>query len=221
MNAVVGPAGNTCQSVVDGTDLNCVPYNLWVLGGPTAGALNYMSVNLLANGYTQQQIISTNWSADLGNYGLKLPTAQNGIAVSLGSERRIERMELVTDQGFSTGDGAGQGGATIGREGKIQVGEYFGELRVPLIEKRPMFDLLSVNASYRHSKYSTNKKTNTYGVGIEWAPVSAYRLRGSYQKAVRAANLEELFLRPVAAGNAGAVRQFRDHAGAIRQRAPG
>lgn len=195
MNAVVDGTGNTvCQSVVDGTDPNCVPYNLWVLGGPTAGALNYMSVNLLANGYTQQQIISTNFSADLGNYGWRLPTAQNGISVSLGSERRIERMELVTDQGFSSGDGAGQGGATVGREGKVQVGEYFGELRVPLIEKRPMADLLSLNASYRHSKYSTNKKTNTYGVGVEWAPVSAYRLRGSYQKAVRAANLEELFL---------------------------
>ena len=195
LNAVTNAAGNTvCQSVVDGTDPNCVPYNLWVLGGPTAAALNYMSVNLLANGYTQQQILSTNWSADLGNYGVRFPMAKNGVSIALGSESRKEKMELVTDQGFSSGDGAGQGGATVGREGRIEVGEYFGEVRVPIIEKRAMADLLQATASYRHSKYSNDKKTNTYGIGLEWAPVAAYRLRGAYQRAVRAANLEEMFL---------------------------
>ncbi len=196
LNVVTDPATGlpACQSAVDRTDPNCVPYDLWRIGGPSAAALSYLSVPLLAGGHTQQQIITTNFTSDLGNYGIKLPTAQNGVALSLGAERRKEQMELVTDQGFTSGDGAGQGGATVGRAGKIQVGEYFGEIRVPLIEKRPMADLLSVNASYRHSEYSTRKKTNTYGMGIEWAPVSAYRIRGSYQKAVRAANLEELFL---------------------------
>ncbi|TAK41361.1 MAG: TonB-dependent receptor [Betaproteobacteria bacterium] len=195
MNVVTDGNGNpACASVVDGTDPNCVPYNIWRLGGVTGAALQYLQVPGLANGFTQQQIVTTNWSADLGNYGIKLPTAQNGVSIVLGAERRKEKMDLQTDNSFATGDLAGQGGATVGRAGKVQVGEYFGELRVPFIEKRPMFDLLQASASYRYSKYSTRKKTNTYGVGLEWAPVSAYRLRGSYQRAVRAANLEELFL---------------------------
>jgi iron complex outermembrane receptor protein len=197
MDAVTDANGNVvCRSVVDGSDPNCVPYNLWSLGAITPAALRYIQSSGFEEGYTQQQILTTNWTVDLGNYGIKLPTARNGVGLSLGSERRQEEMQLRTDQEYATGDLFGQGGPTIGRAGKTQVGEYFGELRVPLIEKHPMADLLSVSASYRHSKYTrpTEKTANTYGAGIEWAPVHAYKLRASYQKAIRAPNLEDLFL---------------------------
>ena len=36
-------------------------------------------------------------------------------------------------------------------------------------------------------------QTDTYKFGLEWAPIADVRLRGSYQKAVRAANIVELF----------------------------
>ena len=53
--------------------------------------------------------------------------------------------------------------------------------------------LLSVNGSYRYSDYSIDQTTNSYGLGIEWAPVRDYKLRGTYQQAVRAPNIIELF----------------------------
>jgi outer membrane receptor protein involved in Fe transport len=56
-----------------------------------------------------------------------------------------------------------------------------------------MADLISVSGSVRRSSYSTDIDTTTYGVGVDWAPVKQARLRGSYQDAVRAANLIELF----------------------------
>src|SRR5262249_52241560 len=34
---------------------------------------------------------------------------------------------------------------------------------------------------------------NSYGIGLEWQPVSTVRARGSYQQTVRAANIIELF----------------------------
>ena len=36
-------------------------------------------------------------------------------------------------------------------------------------------------------------QTDTYKLGLEWAPIADVRLRGSYQRAVRAANIVELF----------------------------
>ena len=36
-------------------------------------------------------------------------------------------------------------------------------------------------------------KTDTYKFGLEWAPIADVRLRASYQRAVRAANIVELF----------------------------
>ncbi len=184
----------TCASVVNGTDPACVPYDIWRLGGVTAASLNYLQIPLLSNGSTQQQVQGGTLTADLGNYGLKTPWAKNGVGFVFGLERRKERLVLEVDTALSTGDGAGQGGATLGVAGKVTANEWYTEARIPLIEGRAFADLLSINGSYRHSAYNTGIKTNTYGFGAEWAPVRNYRLRGSYQHAVRHGNITELFL---------------------------
>ena len=52
---------------------------------------------------------------------------------------------------------------------------------------------LSFDTAYRYSDYGDGVQTDTYKLGLEWAPVQDVRLRGSYQRAVRAANIVELF----------------------------
>ncbi len=61
------------------------------------------------------------------------------------------------------------------------------------LEQQDWAYLLSVNGSYRYSDYSNGQPTNSYGLGVEWAPVRDYKLRGSYQQAIRAANIIELY----------------------------
>ncbi len=194
LDVVVGPGGvPTCRSVINGTDPNCVPYNFWVAGGVTPAALRYIQTPGFQSGETAQTIASANISADLGEYGWKLPTAKNGVGFSAGLEQRTEKLGLSNDVAFQTGDLAGQGGPTLDTSGKYTVKEVFMELRAPLIEGASFAHLLSINGSYRRSDYSINQKTDSYGFGIEWAPVQALRLRGSYQQAARAANIHELF----------------------------
>lgn len=194
LDVVMGPNGTpVCRSALDGTDPGCVPYNLWSLGKITPEALAYIQTPGLQNGSTQQTIQGISVSGDLGGYGLKLPSAKNGIAVSVGIERRVEKLELNTDTAFSTGDLAGQGGPTIGTAGQYTVNEVFGEIRAPLIEGRQLAHLLSVNGSVRRSDYSIGQKTDSFGSGLEWAPVQAIRARASVQRAVRAPNVHELF----------------------------
>jgi len=195
MDVITNPATGlpACRSFVSGLDPNCVPYDIWHRGGVTQAALDYLQTPGLQHGYTSQKVLGGTMSADLGGYGIKMPTAKNGLGVVFGLENRKERLSLETDTEFSTFDLAGQGGPTIGVSGALDVSEVFGEVRVPLLEGMTMADLLSVSASYRHSDYSTKKKTNTYGVGTEWAPLKEVRLRGSFQRAVRHANVVELF----------------------------
>jgi outer membrane receptor protein involved in Fe transport len=194
LDVVVGPNGTpVCRSVVNGTDPNCVPYDLWSLGKVTSAALGYIQTPGFQKGSTEQTIQGGNISADLGNYGWKFPSAKNGVGVAFGVERRTDKLQLDTDTAFTTGDLAGQGGPTIGLGGKFTVKEYYAEVRAPLIEGAQFAHLFSVNGSARHSDYSTDQKTDSYGVGIEWAPVSNIRTRGSYQRAARAANVTELF----------------------------
>src|SRR5262249_55202491 len=63
----------------------------------------------------------------------------------------------------------------------------------------PLAESLNVDAGYRWSDYSEGFKTNTYKAGLEWAPLQDFRIRASYQRAVRAPNVNELFL-PQAVG---------------------
>ena len=49
------------------------------------------------------------------------------------------------------------------------------------------------DAGYRRSDYSVGGVANTYKLEVQYAPVADYRLRGSYQRAIRAPSLIELF----------------------------
>jgi outer membrane receptor protein involved in Fe transport len=196
MNAVKDPTtgATVCASVLDGTDTKCVPYNIFATGGVTQGALAYLQTPGFQNGSTEQSVVGLTVTSDLGTaYGWRSPWAKNGIGVAFGIERRVEKLTTTTDVEFDTGDLAGQGGATHGLSGQYTVVEPYAEIRVPIIERQPWAYDLSMTASYRYSNYSTNQTTNSYGIGADWAPVKEVKFRGSYQQAVRAANIIELF----------------------------
>jgi len=67
------------------------------------------------------------------------------------------------------------------------------EARLPLIEGKTGAQSMSVEAGYRYSDYSTGFTTDTYKAGLDWAPIDMLRFRASYQHAVRAPNVGELF----------------------------
>ena len=195
LDVVDDGAGNpVCRSVVDGSDTNCVPWNLFQTGGVTQEALDYLVLPLFAKADLEQNQIVGYVSGDLGEYGVTLPTAEEGIALVLGYEYRQDSMEFNPDQGFTSGDGAGQGGPIPAVSGRVRVSEFFGETRIPIIQGRSFFESLALNLRYRYSDYqSLNISTDTYNVGGEWRITDAVMLRGGVSRAVRAPNINELF----------------------------
>jgi len=191
---VVNVAGTpTCKSVVDGTDPNCVPYNVFHANGATPAANAYLDTPGFKEGSTVEQIVSASISGDLGKYGLKSPWAKDGVGIALGAEYRREALDLRTDAEFTSGDLAGQGGPTPSVHGSFDVKEIFGELRVPIIQDAPFAKDLSLEGGYRTSDYSSSGHVNSYKLSGEWAPTDDVRFRGSFQRAVRAPNISELF----------------------------
>jgi len=188
-----------CRSVLNGTDPNCVPYNIFQSGGVTSAALAYLQTPGFQSGYTAQTVWGLNLSSDLGAaYGWTLPTAKNGLAFAGGLEWRRDSLQLLTDTAFSTGDLAGQGGASIGRSGNIDVWEPYIEFRLPIAEDLPGIKSMNLTGSYRYSDYSnsagSSSTANTYSVGGDYSPIDQVKLRGTYSRAIRAANINELFL---------------------------
>lgn len=174
-------------------DVGCVPYNVYQTGAVTPEMLGYLQIPGMRKGSTEQQFQGATIGADLSEYGWKLPTAKGGIGVSFGFEHRREKLELMTDAATQAGDLSGSGGPTGGVSGQYSVKDFFGETKIPLIEDMPFAKQLQVEGSYRHSDYSTGNKTNTFGLGLVWSPIDQVRFRGTYQKAVRAPNLIELY----------------------------
>ena len=179
----------TCRSVVNGTDPNCVPYDIFIVGGVTQAALDYLQIPLIQRGETTQQVVT---AAVTGDTGWSIPTASRTVQVAFGAEYRRDALVSTTDAAFASGDGAGQGGPTIGLSGDADVAEVFGEIQIPLADDQPWAYSASIDAAYRRSEYE-NVGTDTYKIGADYAPIEDIRFRASYSRAVRAPNVIEMF----------------------------
>lgn len=182
-----------CASFADGSDPGCVPYNPWRLGGVTQAQLDYLQAEGFRKGSTELSMQGFSVQADLGTYGIKLPTSSQGVSVAFGFEHRREALSKATDPNTAAGDLSGSGGPTPGLSGELTVKDVFAEVRLPIAEKKPGMELLAATLSARTSKYP-NATADTWGLGLEYSPIKSVRMRGSAQRTVRAPNLIELFL---------------------------
>ena len=183
-----------CRSVLDGTDINCVPYDIF--GTPSAAAVNYLNVFGVITGFTSEQVANFNITGTLGEYGIRTPWAEDGFGVNVGAEYRKESLSLSPDQSFQTGDLTGQGAPTLPVDGSFRVLEFFGEAQLPIVQNN-FIDDLSIGLGYRRSGYDLSNgrsfSTDTYKASLEFAPVQDIRFRAAYNRAVRAPNIQELF----------------------------
>lgn len=77
--------------------------------------------------------------------------------------------------------------------GRSTVSELFVEASVPLLSELPGVEQLDLSLAYRTSYYKDIGSTNAYKAGLEWDVAGPLRLRGGFQRAVRAASVGELF----------------------------
>ena len=101
--------------------------------GVTAAATNYLSIPLIVVSTTTEELVSGNITGDLGHYGLKLPTADEGMKVSFGAEWRSESAQFSPDLESQLGNAAGSGGPTVPVAGNFHVKEIFTEVGIPLV----------------------------------------------------------------------------------------
>jgi len=191
---VVDVAGTpTCQSVVDGSDPSCVPWNIWETGGVTRAAVDYISASYYETGTTDQTVLTGYVQGNLGEYGVKSPWADHGIDVVLGGERRQENLSYHPDDLSVAGAVGGLSAALVPVNGGYTVKEGFTEASVPIVEGKRFMEEVSLDLGYRYSDYTTGVNTDTYKFAGTWAFDNQVKLRASYQRAVRAANIVELY----------------------------
>jgi len=188
-----------CAVNADATPLNdsarCAPLDYFTNAGPSPQSVAFIDSRGFSYGNATLSNVVAAISGNLADYGVKVPFADSGVAVAFGAEYRSNdlrtRVDLETQEQ--------QIDSPV--RGETSVQEFFGEISIPIAENKPFFQQLSIEGAYRSSDYKDSVTTDTYKLGVNWAPVDAVRFRGSFQRAVRAANVIELF-----AGQARSVR---------------
>ncbi|QJE73168.1 TonB-dependent receptor [Aerophototrophica crusticola] len=184
--AVAGPGGTvTCQDPSGG----CVPLNIFGAGNISQEAADFIRVGATNSTTIEEQVAAASISGDL----FELPAG--GLGVALGAEWRKEKSAFTPDEFLASGDvvGFNAGEPTAG---SFTVKELFGEVLVPILSDLPFVKDLSFEGGLRYSDYSTVGSVWTYKAGGEWSPTDDIRIRGLYQRAVRAPNVLELFSGP-------------------------
>jgi len=171
----------------------CVPWNIFQDGGVTQEQLDFLYLAGTGYGTTTLRTIHGEMSGQLGEYGVKLPTAEEGVAINFGYEHRNEHVEFTPDAGLASGQLSGFGSAAVGIDNSVSVDEAFIEVRVPLVQDRPGIKDLIFDTAYRLSDYSSTGKVDTYKFETQYAPTDSFRFRGSWQRAVRAPSVVELY----------------------------
>jgi outer membrane receptor protein involved in Fe transport len=183
-------ATNTTSCTV--TTGGCVPLNIFGPSGSITPAMgDFIKI-------TTFQFVKTSFAGVeggiSGDIGLASPLAATPIGVAVGGEYRKFTGESFGDA-ISRQAGAvlGAGAAALPVAGQYDSYEAYGELIVPLVEDKPFFKSLTLEAGIRYSDYSTSGGNTTWKAGGSWEPIDMIKFRGMYSRAVRAPNIGELF----------------------------
>ncbi|HEY2070637.1 MAG TPA: TonB-dependent receptor [Rhizomicrobium sp.] len=185
---LVNPDG-TCETA------GCVPINIFSAGGVTTAEADNIRLNMTALAHTDQWDMQGYVQGDFGGIGLKSPFAKNPVAGVFGVEYRQEAAAFEPDDNLATNNLVGFE-AAVPTHGRYDVKEGFSEIRIPVVENMPFFQLLQFEGQYRYSSYNRSGAVSTYKLAGKWQPIDDFSVRASMERAVRAPNISELFSPP-------------------------
>lgn len=191
--AVRATNANSCLDTSNG----CVPVNVF---GPEGSITPAMAKFLTANSTVLTRTTLAQARATVsGDIGVGLPWASEPISFAVGGEYRKYTASQQSDELARAGDLGGGGGADPNIDGGFDIYEAIAEVLVPVVQNQPFFHDLTIGGGIRYSSYSVDAptspsyKTTTWKAEASWAPVEDIRFRGSFSRAVRAPNIDELF----------------------------
>jgi iron complex outermembrane recepter protein len=166
---------------------SCVPLNLF--GGPgaiTGDQVDYLAFNGVKRGFNQMIGGQFNVSGPLFRL-----FSERKVGIALGYEYRALSGGSLPDPITAAGETSGV--KETATNGSYRVQEVYGELNLPVLEKRTLVELLELSLAARGSFYSNFGSTYNYKLGARWAPVEDVTFRGTYSTAFRAPNIRELY----------------------------
>jgi outer membrane receptor protein involved in Fe transport len=177
----------------DGGEAICGGFNPFGLGSISGECAAYIAVDATNRAGVDQTILEASLSGPL----LELPA---------GALRAAFGVFYKKDEYFYSADPVAKVFLPDGRpdiigfnasddiEGEDDNTDLYVEASIPLLADRPGVRSLEAVLGYRYSDYASAGGADAYKAELLYRPVEALRLRSSYQRAVRAPSVYELYL---------------------------
>ncbi len=170
----------------DGGVATCGGFDVFGKGEVNAGCADFVRVYFTNTTRVEQTVAEA-------TFGGKLFSMPAGAALfSVGADYREDSFDFQPDFQVASGDLVGFSQENP-LSGAINVTELFAEARFPLLADIPAVRTLEATVGYRWSDYNLSGSTNSYKGELNWGIVDPFRVRASYQHAVRAPSIDELF----------------------------
>ncbi|WP_369059822.1 TonB-dependent receptor [Caulobacter sp. 73W] len=184
-------------SPTGGTELCAGGFNPFGNLTPSQECINYISRRTLNQNSLEQQMVEVNLQGGAFN----LPAGEVRFAV--GADYRANEYTFTPDSQLNMPGGVSDVlGYSVLRDagGSVDTYEAYGEVLVPILKDLPFIAEFNTNLGYRFSDYSSVGAVHTYKADFDWKVIDAVRLRGGYNRAIRAPSVGELFA-PVSTGS--------------------
>ena len=183
---LLNAAGTGCLDPSGG----CVPVNIFGQGTMSRAAANFIGTRINSSQDYEQLYAGFNFYGDTANL-FSLPAGPIGFAV--GGEYRAEDFAFNPSQDLAVGNLTGFN-ASPPVSGNFDVYEAYAELLIPVLKDLPLVKSLDLELAGRVSDYTTQPSpVETYKVAGTWKPFDDLLLRASYNKAIRAPSVGELY----------------------------
>ena len=189
-NAVVKSRVQTLLNAADGGASICSGgYNPF--GDANARSLSQSCVNYITkSAFSREKVSQTQAQAQVN--GKLFDLGAGPAQIAFVADYRRNSYSYVPDSDLAS-QGLEAIIASSAASGAITVKEAAAQIDIPLIADKPFFQELGIGGAARISDYSTSGTVTSYEGDARWRPIEALLFRGSYQRAVRAPNIGELF----------------------------
>jgi len=164
---------------------------------PSGECVRYMSRRTLNQNSLEQRMVELNVSGTL----FDLPAG--AVKFAAGTDYRSNEYTFKPDSQLNQPDGTSDIlGYSVLRDasGSVDTYEVYGELLVPIVKDLPFIQEFNLDLGYRYSDYSSVGGVQTYKADFDWKIIEPVRLRGGYNRAIRAPSVGELYA-PVSTGS--------------------
>jgi outer membrane receptor protein involved in Fe transport len=165
----------------------CAQFNPFGAGNVSPACAQAVTIRATNVQETEQTQVVGSVTGDI----IDLPAG--ALQFNVGAEYRKNTGEFRPDQFLASGDVVGFN-AQQPTSGEVSVTEGFVELAVPILKDMTGASFLGMDLGYRYSDYNLAGSHSTYKVALQWNPIDSLKVRGSYNRAIRAPSISELFL---------------------------